>query len=76
MRFEFKPSFDRSIKQLTLDDKAAVKEAAGRLIDVLSKDREIYQGLGMKRLKGDYWEVRQGIKVRIVFRWEDDLREK
>jgi hypothetical protein len=61
MRFEFKPSFDRSIKQLTPDNKAAVKEAASQLIDVLSKDREIYQGLGMKRLKGDFWEVRQGL---------------
>ncbi len=63
MKFEFKPSFQRSIKQLTPDHKTAVKEAAGQLIDVLSKDRQIYQGLGMRRLKSDFWEVRQGIKV-------------
>ena len=58
MRFEFKPSFDRSIKQLSSPDKALVKDAAGKLIDVLSKDQEIYEGLGLKRLKDSFWEVR------------------
>ena len=62
MRFEFKPSFDRSIKTLHSPNKEEVKEAAGQLIDVLSKDRQIHQGLGLKRLMGDYWEVRKGIK--------------
>jgi hypothetical protein len=57
MRFEFKPSFDRSIKQLPPNDKAEVKVTASQLIDVLSKDREIYQGLGLKRLRNDSWEV-------------------
>ncbi len=75
MRFEFKPSFDRSIKQLSLSEKALVKDVAGKLIDVLSKDREIYEGLGLKRLRGPFWEVRQGIKVRVLFRWEGDLVE-
>ncbi len=75
MRFEFKPSFDRSIKQLPLHDKADVKSAASQLIEVLSKDREIYQGLGLKRLKNNFWEVRYGLKVRILFRWEGDLAE-
>lgn len=75
MRFEFKPSFDRSIKQLSLPDKVLVKDAAGKLIDVLSKDREIYEGLGLKRLKDSFWEVRQGLKVRILFRWDGDLVE-
>ncbi|MBF0330747.1 MAG: hypothetical protein HQL17_02330 [Candidatus Omnitrophica bacterium] len=75
MKFEFKPSFDRSIKQLPLNDKAEVKAAASQLIEVLSKDREIYQGLGLKRLKGDFWEVRYGLKVRILFRWEGALVE-
>ncbi len=75
MRFEFKPSFDRSIKQLQPNDKAEVKAAASQLIEILSKDREIYQGLGLKRLKSDFWEVRYGLKVRILFRWEGGLVE-
>ena len=75
MRFEFKPSFDRSIKSLAPTEKADVKEAASQLIDVLSKDRQIHQGLGFKRLTGNFWEVRKGIKVRILFRWTGDLIE-
>jgi mRNA-degrading endonuclease RelE of RelBE toxin-antitoxin system len=68
VRFEFKPSFDRSIKSLPRTEKADVKEAASQLIDVLSKERQIHQGLGLKRLLGDFWEVRRGINVRILFR--------
>jgi len=75
MRFEFKPSFDRSIKSLPPIEKSDVKEAASQLIDVLSKDRQIHQGLGLKRLMGDFWEVRKGIRVRILFRWTGDLVE-
>ena len=75
MRFEFKPSFERSIKSLPASEKADVKEAASQLIDVLSKDRQIHQGLGLKRLRRDFWEARKGIKVRILFRWAGDLVE-
>jgi len=75
MRFEFKPSFVRSTKSLAPTEKADVKEAASQLIDVLSKDRQIHPGLGLKRLMGDFWEVRKGIKARILFRWTGDLIE-
>lgn len=75
MRFEFKPSFERSIKSLPAAKKNEVKEAAAQLIDVLSKDRQIHQSLGLKRLRADFWEARQGIKTRILFRWTGDLIE-
>lgn len=75
MRFEFKPSFDRSIKALNPSDKAGVKDSASDLIDVLSKSQPIYQGLGLKRLRQNYWESRSGIKARILFRWTGDLIE-
>lgn len=75
MRFEFKPSFDRSIKSLAPSEKADVKEAASQLIDVLSQARQIHPGLGLKRLTRDFWEARKGIKARILFRWTGDLVE-
>ncbi|MBI4430095.1 MAG: hypothetical protein HY587_00075 [Candidatus Omnitrophica bacterium] len=75
MRFEFKPSFDRSIKSLPQTEKADVKEAAFQLIDLLSKERQIHQGLGLKRLAGNFWGIRRGIKARIFFRWTGDLIE-
>lgn len=75
MKFEFKPSFDRSIKALHGSEKDEVKAVAIRLIEMLSQDREIYKGVGLKRLKGNFWEVRKGLKTRILFRWEGDLVE-
>lgn len=75
MRFEFKPSFERSIKSRHPPEKTEIKEVAAQLIDVLSRDRQIHEGLGLKRLMGNFWEVRKGIKTRILFRWEGDLLE-
>lgn len=74
MRFEFKPSFERSLKS-SPSEKSEIKEAAVQLIDVLSRDRQIHQGLGLKRLRGDFWELRKGIKSRILFRWQGDFVE-
>lgn len=75
MRIEFKPSFDRSIKALKSQDKEEIKNIIGGLIDILSMDRPLHEGLGLKRLRGSYWEVRRGIKARILFRWQKDLVE-
>jgi len=75
MRIEFKPSFDRSIKALKSQDKEEIKSIIGDLIDILSMDRPLHEGLGLKRLRGSYWEVRKGIKDRILFRWQKDLVE-
>jgi hypothetical protein len=43
--------------------------------DILSQDKILHKGIGLKRLKGDYWEIRKGLKARILFRWEGDLVE-
>ncbi len=75
MRFEFKSTFDRSIKALNPHDKEEIKGVAIHLIDILSQDRPLRQGLGLKRLRGSYWEVRKGLKDRILFRWQKDLVE-
>ena len=75
MKFEFKPSFERSIKALNQSDKQEIKEVAVYLIDILSQDRPLQQGVGLKRLRGNIWEVRKGIKTRILLRWEGELLE-
>jgi hypothetical protein len=75
MRFEFKPSFDRSVKGFPGREKEEVKKVAIQAIDVLSQDKIIHKGLGLKRLKGNFWEIRKGLKARILFRWESDLVE-
>ena len=75
MRFEFKPSFDRSVKSFRDREKEEIRQVALQAIDILSQDRVIHKGIGLKRLKGDFWEIRKGLKARILFRWERDLVE-
>jgi len=75
MRFEFKPSFKRSIKSFPEKEKEEIKEVSTQLIDMLSRDRSVHKGVGLKRLRGDFWEIRKGLKSRILFRWNGDLVE-
>lgn len=75
MKFEFKPSFERSIKQLLPFERQAVKNITLDLISILSQEKDISKGIGLKRLKGRFWEARHGIRIRIIFRWQKDLVE-
>ncbi|OIO78870.1 MAG: hypothetical protein AUJ89_06015 [Candidatus Omnitrophica bacterium CG1_02_43_210] len=75
MRFEFKPSFDRSVKALHGEEKEEIKKIAIQAIDILSQDRLMHKGIGLKRLKGSFWEIRKGLKARVLFKWEGDLVE-
>jgi hypothetical protein len=75
MRFEFKPSFDRSVKNFHGREKEEIKKTAIAAIYILSQDRLIHKGMGLKRLKDDYWEIRKGLKARVLFRWQGDLVE-
>lgn len=75
MKFEFKPSFDRSVKSLPPRTKEGIKELCLNLIDVLSGKEALSKGLGLRQLKKNYWEIRKGLKLRIIFHWQDDLIE-
>ncbi|MDP8212085.1 MAG: hypothetical protein P9X22_02185 [Candidatus Zapsychrus exili] len=58
MRIEFKPSFNKSINSFSAKEKEEIKEASMQLIDMLSQDRDIHKGVGLKRLRKDFWEAR------------------
>jgi len=75
MRFEFKPSFDRSVKSLPSNEKEKIKDLCVYLIDLLTEQRELHKGIGLKNLRKNYWEIRKGMKVRILFRCQKDLIE-
>ncbi|MDO9573045.1 MAG: hypothetical protein Q7J37_04105 [Candidatus Omnitrophota bacterium] len=75
MKFEFKSSFDRSVKSFHGREKEEIKKIALQAIDILSQDRMLHKGIGLKRLKGNFWEIRHGLKARILFRWKGDLVE-
>ena len=72
MKYEFKSSFDRSVKSLPSEKKQEVKELCIALIDVLSGEQELSVGLGLKNLRKNFWEIRKGLKLRILFRWRSD----
>jgi hypothetical protein len=69
MTFELKSSFDRSVKSLKPKKKEEVKELCIDLVDILSRNRDLSAGLGLKNLRKNFWEIRKGIKLRILFRW-------
>ena len=75
MIFEFKPSFDRSIKSLPVETKQEIKDLCKNLIDMLSSGHSISKGMGLKNLRGSFWEVRKGLRLRILFRWKGDCVE-
>jgi len=75
MKYEFKPSFDRSVKFLPLKEKQQIKELCIDLIDVLCGDKELSSGMGLKNLRKNFWEIRKGLKLRILFRWKADYVE-
>ena len=75
MRFEFKPSFDRSVKALPAQRKADAKAAYYAFLDLLETRVPIPAGIGLKRLRDDFWEIRHGLHNRILFRWRHDLIE-
>jgi hypothetical protein len=75
MRFEFKPSFDRSIRYFHGRKKEGIKQAARQTIDILLHSKTTHKGVGLKRLQGNFWETRAGLKARILFRWKEDLVE-
>jgi len=72
MRYEFKASFDRSVKLLPSQDKEEIKALCLIFINLLEEQRELAKGIGLKKLKDDYWEIRTGLKPRILFRWNED----
>lgn len=72
MRFEYKPSFDKTFKKLPKERKNKVLKAIFALIDYFETGKRV-KGLGLKHLRGDFWEIRANIKDRIIFAFIDDI---
>ena len=72
MRIEFLKSFEKSIKNLSKSDKTKVFQSCRALIDFIEQETVGSRGLGFKRLQSNFWEVRAGLKLRIIFQWKKD----
>jgi len=75
VRFEFKTSFDRSIKTLQSGQQDEIKAACLAFLDLLETRTPMPAGIGLKHLRDDFWEVRHGLRNRVLFRWKHDLVE-
>ena len=65
--YEFKSSSKRTIKRLTARRQSQVKSLARYLIWLLSEGQRLPKGMGLTRLRGNYWEIRSTIKQRVLF---------
>ena len=50
-------------------------KSAVRQLVIFFETKQLPQGLGLKRLRGDFWEVRVGLEDRIIFRLSGELVE-
>ncbi|MBU1261993.1 hypothetical protein KKG61_09295 [bacterium] len=74
MEYEQKPSFIESLKTLPQDRKEKVKEAIKKLV-IFFETGEKSQGLGLKKIRKNFWEIRTNIKDRILFRVKNGVVE-
>lgn len=72
MRYEYKPSFDKTFKKLPRERKNKVLKTIFALIDYFETGKRA-KGLGLKHLRGDFWEIRVDPKDRIIFVFPDDI---
>ena len=72
MRYAVLPPFEKTFQKLIPQDKKAVKEAIRWLITFYETGQRP-AGLGLKKLTEDIWEIRAGIRLRILFTIEGDL---
>jgi len=71
MRIEYLNLFHRSIKRLPNDRKENIKLAIKDYITFIETGIK-KPGLGLKHLCGNIWEIRAGIKERVIFRLSND----
>ena len=71
MNFHFKSSFARLFKKLDALKQKQALEAMEALKTVLESGLKL-EGLGLKRLGSDAWEIRTSLKDRIVFTFKHD----
>jgi len=73
VQFEFKTSFDRCFKKLSPPRQQKVYQSIDVLIKHLDGEAALSPGLGLKNWHGDYWEIRAGIKDRVLFEFTDQI---
>ena len=75
MRVFYNKSFFRSFSKLDALEREAVKEAMDSFMASVEESLAISRGVGLKRLRRAYFEIRAGLALRVLFRREKDVME-
>ncbi len=74
MKFYSSPSFKRRFNKLETEKQQSVKEAINKFINLYEIGINP-EGLGLKKLRNNLWEIRSSLKDRLLFRINDDIAE-
>lgn len=75
MIFEFRPSFRRlykALKKKAPQRAEQVRAAVGEAAASLEQRKPVPAGLGLSKLRGNYWEIRSTLSDRILFYWRKE----
>ena len=68
MTYHYLPTFLRLLSDLPPIEKAKAQRAVERLIDFFETNLQP-QGLGLKKLRKNFWEIRVDLALRILFEY-------
>ncbi len=66
MKIVYLSSYDRSFKELTLQEQEVTGKAIDQLINAIVTGNKP-AGLGLKKCSRGYWEIRINISKRVIF---------
>ena len=68
----YRASFTKAFKKLSTKRQDAVTEAVEFCLNSIGLGKRPIKGLGLKKLKESYWEIRSTLADRIIFEWAND----
>ena len=71
MKINFLTSFDRSFKKLPLKMQDKTINAIDALLEAIEMGK-IPKGLGLKKLRKNFWEIRIDIRCRLLLEFSKD----
>jgi len=72
IRVRFLRSFDESLSPIAPKERKKAQASVERLLDYFDGGPKP-MGLGLRKLQGNFWEVRAGLDRRVLFMLEGDL---
>jgi len=72
MHINYLRSYDRSFKRLTSREQEKSIKAIDALIEFIKTGKKP-QGLGLKKVRKNYWEIRLDVKNRIIFEFKRNV---